>query len=80
MWSKMNRTIDWLNDQIDHLQADRSLLRPVAANKVCAENEDAALLQIAAHLNSLRPGALDPDLIFLASLKARILENVPRGA
>jgi hypothetical protein len=31
------------------------------------------MLQMAAHLNSLRPGALDPDPEFLARLRVRIL-------
>ena len=68
----MNPRIDWLNGQIDRMQAGRGM----AAIDLAigdAPGETIALLQMAAQLNSLRPGALEPAPGFLAGLRERVL-------
>ena len=59
----LNLEIDWLNSQIDLMQAGRSL-RPAGPVKLDEPGESIAMLRMAAQLNSLRPGALDPDPVF----------------
>ena len=68
----MKSRIDWLNNQIDRLRADERLSSPDAYPVSGLSAEDAAMLQMAAHLNSLRPGASDPDPRFVADLRARM--------
>ena len=69
----MKSRIDWLNNQIDRLRADESISSPAAYPESGLSAEDASMLQMAAHLNSLRPGASDLDPTFVADLRARML-------
>ena len=65
--------IDWLNDSIERMLAGKSPIAPSqwqSAERII--ERDVALLEQAASLNSLRPGASDPDPRFMVQLRDRI--------
>ena len=69
----MNPQLDWLNDQIDHMQAGKSLQSSLDYMLEGEPGELMAMLQMAAQLNSLRPGAMRPDAGFIAGLRERVM-------
>jgi hypothetical protein len=71
----MDPRYDWLNRQIDTLQAGKSPKRCLAdlANEV--EAGDIALLMVAARLNGLRAQAARPDPVFVAGLRSVIRDS-----
>ncbi len=71
----MDLKLDWLNGQIDLMQADRSLAQHVIAGYE-PDAEDIEMLQMATRLNASRPNAATPDVDFLTSLRARMLASV----
>ncbi len=66
-----------LDNYIDSLQADtglRSRLRWRVAHNVGQQGDvEATMLQMAAHLNSMRPGANKADEGFISRLRERVL-------
>ena len=64
-----------LNTRIERMQADRSF-RDIGPWNSERMSEEVAMLQMAAHLNSLRPGADTPCPDFVSSLRARMLGAV----
>jgi hypothetical protein len=75
----MDARLDWLNNQINCMQADRRLTASDPALQYQPDAEDLVLLQMAAQLNSLRPGAVQPDRAFLAGLRSCVLSAVESG-
>ncbi len=78
----MESSLDWLNDQVDRMQAGK---RPHASQHTTGTEDRAeavAMLQMAAQLNAARPGACEPDANFVSSLRARLLDMArgPAGA
>lgn len=72
----MNSQLDWLNNQIDLLQAGK---RPDPLPDYILKDgpgEHLAVLQMAAQLNALRPGAARPDAAFLATLWERVERSI----
>ena len=63
--------VEILNDRIDRMRAERGL-RGLRAWDCSERSTEVAMLQMAAHLNSLRPRAGTPDPAFVASLRARM--------
>jgi len=61
-----------INKRIDRMQADRSFLGLQAWDD-SEQSDEVEVLRMAAHLNSLRPGAGTPNPDFVASLRARML-------
>jgi hypothetical protein len=82
--SFMEPHYDWLNVQIERLQADRSV-RPGNTRKRVPgvdyepDSGDVALLRMAAHFNGLRPGALTPDPGFISDLRSRLRMTCPES-
>ena len=74
----MTSKYDWLDSEIDRLQAEKGLS---LANDVASDHPTVCLqlLQMAAQLKSLRPGAADPTPSFLADLRARVLAACEEG-
>ena len=75
--------LDRLNNYIDRLQADAS---PGAhgtwrtdGSRDQANGPDIAMLQMAAHLNSMRPGADVPNARFVTQLRSRVLSEINPG-
>lgn len=68
----MKSRIDWLDGEIERMHAGRRLSTAGLVD-VGEPGEAIAILQMAARLNSLRPGALEPDPGFLAGLRDRVL-------
>ena len=69
----VNPQLEWLNSQIDRLQAGKSL-RPLLDYVLEDEpREYLAMLQMAAQLNSLRRGATCPRPAFIAGLRERVM-------
>jgi hypothetical protein len=71
----MDPKFDWLNDQINLMQADKSL-DPHTSPGYEPDAEHIAMLQVAARLHASRPGAGTPDGHFLDSLRARMLASM----
>ena len=68
--------IDWLNDGIDRMLAGKSPVTPEQwKGPESIIERDVELLQLAAGLNSLRPGASQPDLGFVRRLRERIADE-----
>jgi hypothetical protein len=66
--------IDWVNNFIDRMLAGKRPLTPEQwgmRDSIMAKDVD--LLRQAAPINSLRPGAAEPDRNFIASLRERVL-------
>jgi hypothetical protein len=72
----METKFDWLNTQIDHMQADERLTPNVSEAGYRPGREDIELLVMAAELKSLRPGAGEPRPEFLSDLRVRMLAAV----
>ena len=72
----MNQKYEWLNIQIDRMQAERSILPRAANGEYMPGIEDIAMLQMAAQMKALRPGAGSPRPDFLTDLRARMLAVV----
>ena len=64
-----------INNRIDRMLADRSLGGLQAWDNSGASDE-AAMLQMAAHLSSMRPAACSPTSQFVARLRSRMLSEV----
>jgi|GEM_PF-2762835 len=78
--------IDILNNYIDRLQADASPGARGAHGTWRGDGAkgqplglDVAMLQMAAHLNSLKPGANVPNMGFVAQLRSRVLAETNPG-
>lgn len=71
----MDLKLDWLNNQIDFMQADKGL-DPHGSAGYEPDPEDIAMLQVAARLNASRPGAGAPGGDFIEQLRARMLASV----
>jgi hypothetical protein len=71
----LNIGIEQLNNYIDRLQADAS---PRTLN-MSGGDVEVGVLQIAAHLNSMRLGAGLPDVGFMGNLKSRMLAEAAGG-
>ena len=71
----MDPKLDWLNNQIDLMQADKSL-NPHSIPAYEPVAEDIAMLQVAARLHASRPGACVPAADFLERLRARMLASM----
>lgn len=76
----MESSLNWLNDQIDRMQAGKRPHAPQYAAGTEDRAEAAAMLQMAAQLNAVRPGAGHPDTNFVSSLRARLLVETTRPA
>ena len=61
-----------INNRIDRMQANRGFF-DLQAWDDSARSDEVEVLQMAAHLKSLRPGASTPRPEFVASLRARML-------
>ena len=75
--------IDILNNYIDRLQTDASPGTHGTWRGNGAKGQplglDVAMLQMAAHLNSMRPGANVPNMGFVAQLRSRVLAATNPG-
>jgi hypothetical protein len=75
--------IDILNNYIDRLQADASPGAHGTWRDDGAKGQqvglDVAMLQMAAHLNSMRPGANVPNKGFVTQLRSRVLAATNPG-
>jgi hypothetical protein len=66
--------IDWLNNCIDRMLAGKRPPTPERWGvKDCIMSKDVDLLRHAAELASLRPGASEPDPLFIAQTRTRML-------
>jgi hypothetical protein len=72
----MDLRLEWLNQQIDLMQADRSLDAGGAGTGYEPDAGDVSVLRMAAHFNARRAGAGQPDPEFLSSLRARVLTSI----
>ena len=72
----MDLRLDWLNEQIDLMQADRRLDPLGSATGYRPDTGDLAALRMAAQLHASRAGAGRPDPDFLVGLRARVLAYV----
>jgi hypothetical protein len=72
----MDAQFDWLNKQIDNMQAGKSLLKGRAPNEYEPSADDVDILGFAARLNALRPGAATPASGFISALRERVLASV----
>lgn len=68
----MDPRYDWLNIQVDRLQAGETLRRDISRVAYEPRDVDATLLEMAAKLNGLRPGASCPDRAFVVDLRNRV--------
>ncbi len=77
------RDRDTCNNYIDRLQADASPGAHITWRGNGAKGQqvglDVAMLQMAAHLNSMRPGANVPNMGFVAQLRSRVLSETNPG-
>lgn len=74
----MDGAIERLNHQIDLMQAGRSPFSECGRSPGEEFSpEECAILKMALLLNSLRPGAGQPDQQFLARLRSEMLEEAP---
>lgn len=71
----MEDKFDWLNNQIENMQADMSLLSLGIAGYE-PDDEDLDMLKMAAWLNASRPSVGNPDETFVGNLRARMLSSV----
>ncbi|HYO50753.1 MAG TPA: hypothetical protein VEW94_12955 [Chloroflexia bacterium] len=74
----MESSLDWLNDQVDRMQAGKRPHAPQYTTDTEDRAEAVAMLQMAAQLNAVRPGTCQPDANFVSSLRARLLD-ISRG-
>lgn len=74
----MESSLDWLNDQVDRMQAGKRPHAPQYTTDTEDRAEAVAMLQMAAQLNAVRPGTCQPDANFVNSLRARLLD-ISRG-
>jgi hypothetical protein len=74
----MESSLDWLNDQVDRMQAGKRPHAPQYTTDTEDRAEAVAMLQMAAQLNAVRPGTCQPDTNFVNSLRARLLD-IARG-
>lgn len=63
---------EWLNGQIDRMQADRALHPDVPGVEYRPGAGDLSMLKLAAQLNSMRQGASRPDPLFRSRLRDRL--------
>jgi hypothetical protein len=75
---EMNPEIERLNDHIDRMQSGKSPLAVETAGgtMVYYDANHIWLLQLAAQLAALRPGAAQPDPAFVSRLRKRVLMEV----
>jgi hypothetical protein len=71
----MDLKLDWLNSQVDLMQADKGL-NPHTVVGYEPDADDLAMLQMAARLNASRPGAGTPGEDFIERLRVRMLASV----
>ena len=64
-----------INNRVDRMQANRGLFGLQAWDD-SEWSDEVEMLQMAAHLRSLRPGADTPRPEFVASLRARMLASI----
>jgi hypothetical protein len=79
---RLEISIEKLNNYIDRLQADaspRTLDMGGDGEGSQAASIEIAMLQMAAHLNSMRPRAGVPDPGFLSNLRSRVLAETAGG-
>lgn len=79
---RLDINIERLNNYIDRLQADaspRTLDMSGDGEGPQAGGIQIAMLQMAAHLNSMRPRSGVPDPGFLANLRSRVLAETAGG-
>lgn len=69
----MDTRVEWLNNQIERMQADLHLLPRDPELRYEPDEEDLAVLQMAALFNSLRPDAGQPQQSFLSDLRSCVL-------
>ena len=69
----MDNKYNWLNDQIERLQAGRGIASAPHTDAYQPDDEDVLMLQMAALLNSGRPGATDPEPGFLERLRGQVI-------
>ena len=70
--------LDWFNDGIERMLAEKHPLRPdqwAGGPHEGLRARDVDMLRCAAAFNSLRTGADDPSPDFIAGLRARILKE-----
>jgi len=75
----VNSQLDWLDNQIDLMLAGK---RPQPFPDYLLKDERGeylAVLQVAAQLNGLRPGAVCPDAAFLTSLLKSLERTMDHG-
>jgi hypothetical protein len=72
----MDLRFEWLNEQIDLIQADKRLNPGAGKSGYMPDAGDLTALRMAVKLNAARPGAGKPDPDFLAGLRARVLAAV----
>lgn len=68
----MDSKYDWLNSQIDRLQAGMALSVSLPGVEHRPGAEDIGLLRMAARLSAARPGRAELDPAFKAQLGARV--------
>ena len=72
----MDRKLNWLNAQIDRMQADTGIARSLAGVAYELDENDIQLLQMAARMRATRPEAAKPTTIFRATLLDRMMRVI----